>query len=123
MEFKIDTKEKFSVATLKETDITRTIAAEMSAFALDQMTKTPKNIIFNLENCPSIDEDAAISLTELYSIFLEKGVSLVFCNLQLPVKAKLDDLELTDILNITPTESEAWDIVQMEEIEREMFDE
>ena len=28
---------------------------------------------------------------------------------------------IDDILNITPTESEAWDIVQMEEIEREYF--
>ena len=26
------------------------------------------------------------------------------------------------MLNITPTESEAWDIVQMEEIERELLD-
>jgi len=28
---------------------------------------------------------------------------------------------LLDLLNVTPTESEAWDIVQMEEIEREML--
>ena len=27
-----------------------------------------------------------------------------------------------DTMNITPTESEAWDIVQMEEIERELLD-
>jgi len=26
-------------------------------------------------------------------------------------------------MNVTPTESEAWDIVQMEEMEREMFGE
>ena len=31
----------------------------------------------------------------------------------------LDTNDLLEILNITPTESEAWDIVQMEEIERE----
>ena len=29
--------------------------------------------------------------------------------------------ELLESLNFTPTESEAWDIVQMEEIERELF--
>jgi hypothetical protein len=32
-------------------------------------------------------------------------------------------MELLDLMNITPTESEAWDIVQMEEIERELLDE
>jgi hypothetical protein len=31
----------------------------------------------------------------------------------------LDNNDLLEILNVTPTESEAWDIVQMEEIERE----
>ena len=31
-------------------------------------------------------------------------------------------MEIAEILNITPTESEAWDIVQMEEIERELLD-
>jgi hypothetical protein len=29
--------------------------------------------------------------------------------------------ELLDQLNVVPTESEAWDIVQMEEIERELL--
>jgi hypothetical protein len=33
----------------------------------------------------------------------------------------LEQSELADCLNTTPTESEAWDIVQMEEIERDMM--
>jgi hypothetical protein len=32
-----------------------------------------------------------------------------------------DKQELLELLNATPTESEAWDIVQMEEIERELM--
>jgi len=34
----------------------------------------------------------------------------------------LDKNELLEVMNVTPTESEAWDIVQMEEIEREFLD-
>jgi hypothetical protein len=34
----------------------------------------------------------------------------------------LDKEEYLELMNITPTESEAWDIVQMEEIERELLD-
>ena len=34
----------------------------------------------------------------------------------------LEKLELAELWNITPSESEAWDIVQMEEIERELLD-
>ncbi|RYZ15978.1 MAG: anti-anti-sigma factor, partial [Chitinophagaceae bacterium] len=35
---------------------------------------------------------------------------------------QLDGLDLLELMNVTPTESEAWDIVQMEEIERELLD-
>jgi hypothetical protein len=34
----------------------------------------------------------------------------------------LEELDLAETMNITPSESEAWDIVQMEEIERELFE-
>ena len=34
----------------------------------------------------------------------------------------LDSVNVLEIMNATPTESEAWDIVQMEEIERELMD-
>jgi hypothetical protein len=46
---------------------------------------------------------------------------MVFCNLQPAVYDFLDKNELLEIMNVTPTESEAWDIVQMEEIERELM--
>jgi hypothetical protein len=38
------------------------------------------------------------------------------------VETIFDQLELLEMMNVTPTESEAWDIVQMEEIERELLD-
>jgi hypothetical protein len=37
------------------------------------------------------------------------------------VEAFLDEKELLEIMNVTPTESEAYDIVQMEEIERDLL--
>ena len=38
------------------------------------------------------------------------------------VEEFLDKDQLLEMMNITPTESEAWDIIQMEEIERELLD-
>jgi hypothetical protein len=46
----------------------------------------------------------------------------VICEIQKAVEEFLDQHELLEIMNVTPTESEAWDIVQMEEIEREYLD-
>jgi len=47
----------------------------------------------------------------------------VICELQPPVEEFLDKGQLLEMMNMTPTESEAWDIIQMEEIERELLDE
>jgi hypothetical protein len=38
------------------------------------------------------------------------------------LQKSIDDSEYAEMMNITPTETEAWDIVQMEEIERELLD-
>jgi hypothetical protein len=37
------------------------------------------------------------------------------------VEDMLDSNDLLEMMNVTPTESEAWDIVQMEEIERDLL--
>ena len=46
---------------------------------------------------------------------------LLFVNYNQQLETNLTKMHLLDLMNITPTESEAWDIVQMEEIERELM--
>jgi hypothetical protein len=46
----------------------------------------------------------------------------VVCALSDHLQDILDKSDYAELLNMTPTESEAWDIVQMEEIERELLD-
>ena len=53
--------------------------------------------------------------------FYENNSSFVICNLQAAVEKLLDEKGLLEVMNVTPTETEAWDIVQMEEIERELL--
>ena len=79
------------------------------------------NVVLNLKNVSAVDDMAAERLTNLQQQFYESNASFVICEIQNSVEEKLDQLELLDLLNITPTESEAWDIVQMEEIERELM--
>ena len=54
-------------------------------------------------------------------MFYEKNFSFVICNLNPSIENILKEKELLESMNITPSESEAWDIVQMEEIERELL--
>ena len=82
-----------------------------------------KNVVLILKDIQNMDNAAAEALVKIQQKFYEKNASFVICELQKSVEAILDQNELLEMMNVTPTESEAWDIVQMEEIEREMLDE
>ncbi len=122
MEVKIDTKEKFHVITLIDSNLSDNVAAELAALVNKYLQNTIKNVVLKLPNTLTIDEKACEELTGLQQKFYENNASFVICELQPSIENKLDELEILETMNITPTESEAWDIVQMEEIERELMD-
>ncbi len=64
---------------------------------------------------------AGESLLKLQQSFYDQQASFVICELQPAVEEMLDQNGILEVMNVTPTESEAWDIVQMEEIERELL--
>ncbi len=122
MEVKIDTKEKFTVVTPILTDLTVNIAAEIEKTCLKQLETPVRNVVLQMEQVIQIEEQAAVRIAELQQQFYEKSASFVICSISEKVEATFEKMELLDFLNSTPTESEAWDIVQMEEIERELLD-
>lgn len=123
MVVKIDTKERFHVITLNSPDLSANMTAELDNSLRPLLQNDVKNIVFNLSNLASIDETAAENLVNLQQYFYENNASFVFCGLLNPIEEQLDELGLLEVMNVTPTESEAWDIVQMEEIERELLGE
>jgi anti-anti-sigma regulatory factor len=70
-----------------------------------------------------MQEEAAEKLVRTQQKFYESGASFVVCEMPEDVEEFLDSKNLLELMNVTPTESEAYDIVQMEEIERELLDE
>jgi len=122
MEVKINTKEKFHVITILDENLSANMTAEISNKLLPFLQNVVKNIVLKMENVKQIDAPAAETIAQVQQAYYEQSASFVICDLQTDVEAELDKMELLDILNVTPSESEAWDIVQMEEIERELLD-
>ena len=122
MEVKIDTKEKFHVITLPHADLSATMTEELSDRLLSYLRHHIKNIVLNLKNIQSLDNFSAETLVKIQQKFYENSASFVVCELQSKVEEFLDNHHLLELMNITPSESEAGDIVQMEEIERELLD-
>lgn len=122
MEFKIDTKEKFKIFTPLFENLDDNLANELSNQCLLALESPVKNIVLNLSIVKVITEKASNTLNALSQKFYDLNSSFVICNIDNDVEAFLDNLEILETLNTTPTESEAMDIVQIEEIERELFD-
>lgn len=121
MQVKIDTKEKFTVVLPLESHIYDNMAAQLAATCSNYLQKEIKNIILNLQSVDFIDTSIAHTIAQLQEQFHSNNASFVVCGLKPAVAKAFEELDLSDFLNATPTESEAWDIVQMDEIERELF--
>ena len=121
MDVKIDTKEKFVVISPNTEELTANMTEEFTKMLLPYLQKDIPHIVLNMSAIKTVDEKAGEALANIQQEFYENNCSMVICGLQPAVEEKLDQLELLEILNVTPTESEAWDIVQMEEIERELL--
>ena len=121
MQVKTNTKERFHVITVADPALTADMAAELSDLLHPYLQNDVKNVILNLKELQSLDEIAAEKLVKLQQNFYENNSSFVICELQKPVEDFLDSIQLLEIMNVTPSESEAYDIVQMEEIERELL--
>ena len=121
MQVKTDTKEKFHVITLPGPALSATMTEELDSGLLPYLQNDVKNLVLILKDIQTIDNAAGEKLLEIQQKFYENNASFVICEVQKPVEDFLEQHELLEVMNVTPTESEAWDIVQMEEVERELL--
>jgi len=120
---KTDTKEKFHAITVPGPSISATMTDELGNCLLPYLQNDVKNLVLILKDINAIDIAAGKKLVYIQQKFYENNASFVICELQKQVEEFLDQNGLLEMMNVTPTQSEAWDIVQMEEIEREFLDE
>jgi hypothetical protein len=121
MNIKIDTKEKFNVINIHETALTANMAEMLDHLLLPYLEKSIPHVILKLTAVSLIDDVIAEKVVSLQQKFYNNYCSFVTCEVNKTILNKLKELDLLDLLNFAPTESEAWDIVQMEEIERELL--
>jgi len=121
MNFKVDTKEKFCVIRIEEIQFIDTMSVSLTEFCEQKLTETVKNVILDFTIVEEIDDEAIERLAELQQLFFNAQASFVLCCIKESIKKQIINLVESLEYSITPTESEAWDIVQMEEIERELL--
>ena len=122
MQYKTDLKEKFTVVTFLDASLTSNSVPEINDLTQKILTQSPKNLVLNCGHVKQWDASIIAVLGNAQQQFYDNNASFVICALSEDLQKGIDDSEYAEMMNLTPTETEAWDIVQMEEIERELLD-
>jgi anti-anti-sigma regulatory factor len=123
MEFKIDTKPSYSIITPVSNviDVALTGAIRQKWEELTQ-SGSP-NVIIDLNHCTCADENALDDMAVLHEEVYTAEQSIVFTQPHAEVMRSIKEKELDLVVNIAPTMKEAIDIVSMENLERDLFNE
>lgn len=120
LKVKIDTKEIFHVICIEESSLSANMAVNLEELIAKLQFDDEKSLILDMKNVVEMEVEVVGHFNDLHNKTYKNKKSLVFCNVNPAVKKLIDLKNEPETLNLTPTESEAWDIVQMEEIEREL---
>ncbi|HXB96208.1 MAG TPA: STAS domain-containing protein [Puia sp.] len=121
MQVKIDTREKFHAITIQDSIFAANMTEELDQCLLPILQKDVKNVILILKDTQNLEDAAAGYLVGVQQKFYDNDASFVICELAPGVEKRLEDNGLLELMNVTPTESEAGDIIHLEELEREML--
>lgn len=119
MQFKIDTKEKIVLFRLEEPVLNANLAAELEEVLSGIGELEEKNLVLDLRSLQSADEKGLGAIFAVYNRQYERGLSSAIAHLTPALTAALGE-KYPEMMNVVPTESEAIDMVMMEDLEREL---
>lgn len=123
MEFKIDTNSNYIQITPAGEALDAKLAEAIRQKWEELTQKGSENFIIDLQNCTKAEKDALPVLVHLHADCYSSGQSLVFTGLQPGVVQAMKETETDMAINIAPTLIEAADIISMEILERDLFNE
>ena len=123
IEFKIDTKDTFTVITPVVQEINAILTGALHKKCIETRQSGSKNLIIDLQHCGEIDKTIMPELVKLHEESYNQEMSIVFTGISPNIMTALK-MEETDLLiNVAPRMDEAIDIISMEILERDLFNE
>ena len=123
MEFKIDTKPTYLVITPVTNHFDANLADALRQKCTELTESGSHNFIIDLHNCLDADKASLAGIIALHEDCYNNAQSIVFTGLQDDVMNALKEEETNEVLNIAPKMAEAVDIISMEILERDLFNE
>jgi len=123
MEFKIDTKNTYTIITPVANRLDANLTAGLRQKWEELRQSGRANLIVDMHNCLEMDNQSLQGLYEFHTELYSSGESLVFTGLPDKLLRIFKEHEEEIPLNAAPTMAEAVDIVSMEILERDLLNE
>ena len=123
MEFKIDTKDAFTIIMPTEGTISAKLTDALRQKVEEMRQSGSQNFIIDLQNCKSLESPAIQDLIAIHEESYSLDQSMVFTEVTDNVMTTLKKEEADLAINIAPRRQEAIDIVSMEILERDLLSE
>ncbi len=123
MEFKIDTKDSFTIIMPAAGEINAKLTGALNEKCTEMRQSGSNNFIIDFQNCTDLDKSAIPGLLALHEESYGLEQSCVFTGINKQSMAVLKEDETDLLINIAPSMKEAIDIISMEILERDLFNE
>ncbi|GAA4448128.1 hypothetical protein [Rurimicrobium arvi] len=123
MQFKTETKDQYTLISVQNGSLDAGAAAELADMCEKLSAQGSRNYIVDCAVCQEVSADFIEPACELSASVYETGKSFVLANTPSELTALLKQQDAIDLLNCAPTFAEAVDIISMEILERDLFDE
>lgn len=123
MQFKTESKEQYTLIHVQNGSLDGQLAAELADLCANLSASGVPNFIVDCGSEKEVVADFVEAACALSAECYESGKSLVFANTPQSLTALLKQMDAIDLLNCAPTFAEAVDIVSMEILERDLYDE
>ena len=120
MNFTIEDKGRYSLVTSNVDKLDTTCAPELKSELVYLNKTNVRNVIIDLSRTRYCDSSGLSALLVANRLCKSVNGTLVVCGLQEPVQKLIQISQLESVLSITPTASEAVDLLYMEEIEKDV---
>lgn len=123
MNFKVEKREKYTSITVSVEKLDGSISPDLKSEFVIANSNGEKNIILDMSATRYCDSSGLSAILVANRLCNSANGSFVICGIQPSVMKLISISQLDTILKITPTFSEAEDLLFMEEVERELGEE
>ena len=120
MKYSLNKEEKYTVFHLDEENLNSILAPNLKSEFIFCKNEGVKNLIFDMSSVKYVDSSGLSSILTANRLWKDDGLFIVTGIVHGAVKKLIEISRLESILTIIPTLQEAFDYVEMEEIQNEL---